>query len=141
MRPSYRFGPASLRNLNVNLFDLAPELMSIFQGESEDVWTSEIRTDGDYIRWIQESLNKIMGLQHTIGTERRKSRPYHLHLFNVFASTDAGARQSDTRQPDRRREVHLFQRPERDRCPAMERSRQSSPRPLLLGMCTGEEES
>ena len=32
----------------------------------EDEWASEIRTDSDYVRWIQDSLNKILGLRLTV---------------------------------------------------------------------------
>ena len=32
----------------------------------EEEWTSEIRTDSEYVRWIQNSLNKILGLRLTV---------------------------------------------------------------------------
>ena len=58
MRPGYQLG----RPLSQNLIALgmAPELETFF---IDSEWTSEIRTDREYIRWVQTSLNKIMGLR------------------------------------------------------------------------------
>jgi hypothetical protein len=47
-------------------FGLAPELEALFRSENDGVWAAEIRTDGAYVRWIQESLNKILGLRLTV---------------------------------------------------------------------------
>lgn len=61
MRPIYQ----STRPVSQNLMalGLAPELSALFESEMEGVWTSEIRTDREYIRWVQDSLNRIMGLR------------------------------------------------------------------------------
>ena len=60
MQFSYQNGKG--RSQSLMEFGLAPELEALLQWEGEDEWTSEIRTDRSYIRWVQESLNKIMGL-------------------------------------------------------------------------------
>jgi hypothetical protein len=61
MRPFYHSRPVLSRRLAQ--FGLAPELEAFFQTGSEGEWAAEVRTDSVYIRWVQESLNKIMGLR------------------------------------------------------------------------------
>jgi len=61
MQSSYQNGKG--RSQSLMEFGLAPELEVLLQQEGEDEWASEIRTDSAYIRWVQASLNKIMGLR------------------------------------------------------------------------------
>jgi len=61
MQSLYQNGKAA-RSQGLTDFGLAPELEVLLQ-EGEDEWASEIRTDSAYIRWVQASLNKIMGLR------------------------------------------------------------------------------
>src|ERR671913_1099670 len=64
MRPFYNTGVGSAQGLTeFDEFAFDPELEALLFPEGEDESEGEIRTDSAYIRWVQSSLNRIMGLR------------------------------------------------------------------------------
>ena len=64
MRPFNYTGAGTAQGLTeFDEFAFNPELEAFLFSEGEDESESEIRTDSAYIRWVQDSLNRIMGLR------------------------------------------------------------------------------
>jgi peptidoglycan hydrolase-like protein with peptidoglycan-binding domain len=67
-------------NIQPDTFEFEPELdeFEAWSGESPAGWQEEVnRSTPDYIRWLQQSLNRILGLQLTadgiIGQQTRSA--------------------------------------------------------------------
>lgn len=75
-------------------FALAPALEAFFHPERETGWASELRTDSDYIRWVQESLNKIMGLRLAVdgdkGTQTKSATRSFQQKAGLVVDGDVG---------------------------------------------------
>ena len=69
---------------------LAPELEVLLQ-EGQDEWASEIRTDSAYIRWVQTSLNNIMGLRLAVDGIRGRQTKSAVRSFQQRAGLEADA--------------------------------------------------